>query len=357
MRTIGILNSGGDCPGLNAVIEGVCGAASLRGWKTLGFYDGFEGLLALDRHVELTPALVKGLRKQGGTMLGTVNKGNFSSKVGVGQAGEIEEKVLNIAKKTLAALQVDGLVVVGGDGSQTTSLFLQNQGINVVGVPKTIDNDLNATEFTFGFDSAVSVVSEALDRLQTTANAHKRIMVVEVMGRHAGWIALHGGLAGGADVILLPEIEFSLQRCAEHIKALRGGGLRDILVVVAEGAKVEQGQFFVETSGKSESRLGGIGNYVSSRLEELCGIESRCCVLGHVQRGGSPSAFDRVLGVRFGAYAVELLAQRKFGYMAALRDNTMQGVALAEAVSKLKNVCAEQDIVHAAQAVGVYFGS
>ena len=208
---IGVLNSGGDSPGLNAVIEGVVGAASRRGWNVVGFYDGFEGLLSEEgdeRFEWLTPAACRGLRAKGGTILGTVNKGNFAIKVGVDQKGAIEPAVLEKTKATVRRLGLDALIVVGGDGSQSTALLLSEIGLPVVGVPKTIDNDLGATDVTFGFYSAVSIVSESLDRLETTANAHQRMMVVEVMGRHAGWIALEGGIAGSADVILLPEIPF-----------------------------------------------------------------------------------------------------------------------------------------------------
>lgn len=238
---IGVLNSGGDSPGLNAVIEGVVGAASRRGWNVVGFYDGFEGLLSEEgdeRFEWLTPAACRGLRAKGGTILGTVNKGNFAIKVGVDQKGAIEPAVLEKTKATVRRLGLDALIVVGGDGSQSTALLLSEIGLPVVGVPKTIDNDLGATDVTFGFYSAVSIVSESLDRLETTANAHQRMMVVEVMGRHAGWIALEGGIAGSADVILLPEIPFSLENVVECIKARKAAGQREILVVVSEGARL-----------------------------------------------------------------------------------------------------------------------
>ena len=230
---IGVLNSGGDSPGLNAVIEGVVGAASRRGWNVVGFYDGFEGLLSEEgdeRFEWMTPAACRGLRAKGGTILGTVNKGNFAIKVGVDQKGAIEPAVLEKTKATVRRLGLDALIVVGGDGSQSTALLLSEIGLPVVGVPKTIDNDLGATDVTFGFYSAVSIVSESLDRLETTANAHQRMMVVEVMGRHAGWIALEGGIAGSADVILLPEIPFSLENVVECIKVRKAAGQREILV-------------------------------------------------------------------------------------------------------------------------------
>ena len=307
---IGVLNSGGDCPGLNAVIEGVVGAASRRGWNVVGFYDGFEGLLSEegdDRFEWLTPAGCRGLRAKGGTILGTVNKGNFAIKVGVGQKGEIEPSVLEKTKATVKRLGLDALIVVGGDGSQSTALLLAEIGLPVVGVPKTIDNDLGATDVTFGFNSAVAIVSESLDRLETTANAHQRMMVVEVMGRHAGWIALEGGIAGSADVILLPEIPFSLENVVECIKARKAAGQREILVVVSEGARLADELVLLNEKTQGEVRLGGIGKVISKKLEEATGIETRSCVLGHIQRGGSPTAVDRILASRMGEAAIEAI--------------------------------------------------
>ena len=327
---IGVLNSGGDSPGLNAVIEGVVGAASRRGWNVVGFYDGFEGLLSEEgdeRFEWLTPAACRGLRAKGGTILGTVNKGNFAIKVGVDQKGAIEPAVLEKTKATVRRLGLDALIVVGGDGSQSTALLLSEIGLPVVGVPKTIDNDLGATDVTFGFYSAVSIVSESLDRLETTANAHQRMMVVEVMGRHAGWIALEGGIAGSADVILLPEIPFSLENVVECIKARKAAGQREILVVVSEGARLE-----------------------------ATGIETRSCVLGHIQRGGSPCSYDRILGTRFGSYAVELVEKRQFSCMVALRGTQMTAVPIEEAVKTLKLVDPDCQLVRTARDLGVCFG-
>ncbi len=356
---IGVLNSGGDCPGLNAVIEGVVGAAARRGWNVIGFYDGFEGLLSEegnDRFEWLTPAKCRGLRSMGGTILGTVNKGNFAIKVGVGQKGEIEPAVLEKTKATVKRLGLDALIVVGGDGSQSTALLLSEIGLPVVGVPKTIDNDLGATDVTFGFNSAVAVVSESLDRLETTANAHQRMMVVEVMGRHAGWIALAGGIAGGADVILLPEIPFNLDNVIANIKARKAEGQRDILVVVSEGAKLADELILLDEKTQGEVRLGGIGKVVASRLEEATGIETRACVLGHTQRGGSPCAYDRILGVRCGSYAVELIEEGKFSHMVALRGTQMVPVLIEDAVETLHLVDPECQQVRTARDLGVCFG-
>lgn len=356
---IGVLNSGGDCPGLNAVIEGVVGAAGRRGWNVVGFYDGFEGLLSEegnDRFEWLTPERCRGLRAKGGTILGTVNKGNFAIKVGVGQKGEIDPAVLERTKATVKRLELDALIVVGGDGSQSTALLLSEIGLPVVGVPKTIDNDLGATDVTFGFNSAVAIVSESLDRLETTANAHQRMMVVEVMGRHAGWIALEGGIAGSADVILLPEIPFSLENVVECIKTRKAVGQREILVVVSEGARLADGLVLLNEKTQGEVRLGGIGKVISKKLEEATGIETRSCVLGHIQRGGSPCAYDRILGVRFGSYAVELVEQKMFSCMVALRGTQMVAVPIEEAVKTLKVVDPNCQMVRTARDLGVCFG-
>lgn len=356
---IGILNSGGDCPGLNAVIEGAVGAAHQRGWNVIGFHDGFEGLLSDEqnpRYERLTVERCRGLRAAGGTILGTVNKGNFAIKVGVNQKGEIEPSVLEKTKQTIQRLDINALIVVGGDGSQSTSLLLSDIGLPVVGVPKTIDNDLGATDVTFGFNSSVEVVSEALDRLKTTANAHQRMMVVEVMGRHAGWIALQGGIAGSADVILLPEIPFDLDIVIESIKARKAASQREILVVVSEGAKLANELVLLDASEGGEVRLGGIGNVIADKLENATDIETRACVLGHTQRGGSPIAYDRILGVRFGTHAVKLIEQKQFSHMVALRGTEMTSVRIEDAVKTLKLVDPDCQLVQTARDLGVCFG-
>src|SRR6476660_9746732 len=239
---IGILTSGGDCPGLNAVLRGVVLAADKLGWEVLGFLDGFEGLLPPGNYKILKRRDTAGIMPRGGTILGTTNRGHFVAKVGAGDRAEIAEKVIADARDVLKSLGVDGLIIVGGDGSMTTALQLQDAGINCIGVPKTIDNDLEATAMTFGFDSAVATVMDAVDRLHTTATSHKRIMVLEVMGRHAGWIALHGGIAGGAHVILIPEIPFEYDKLADFIKRRDAVGSMSSLVVVAEGATPRDGQ-------------------------------------------------------------------------------------------------------------------
>ncbi len=356
---IGILNAGGDCPGLNAVIEGAVGAAASRGWKVYGFYDGFEGLLSTEedqRYKLLTRENCLNIRSMGGTILGTVNKGNFTVKSGVGGRMEIDPEVLAKSKATVERLDLSALVVVGGDGSQTIGLELAQIGLPIVGVPKTIDNDLGATDYTFGFMTAVNVVSQNLDRLRTTAYSHQRMMVVEVMGRHAGWIALYGGLAGGADVILLPEIEFTLEDIVQKVELLKALGKREIIVVVSEGAKLGGELVILDEETKGEVRLGGIAAFLSTKLETITGIETRYCVLGHTQRGGSPIPFDRILGVRCGAHAIKLIEEGKFGFTVALDRTHMAAMPIEDAVKTLHLVDSTHQLVETARETGVSFG-
>ena len=285
---IGILNSGGDCPGLNAVIHGVVGAADQLGWEVIGFRDGFEGLLPPGDYTVLKPKDTIGILKLGGTILGTTNKGHFVAKIGKGDIAEVPADVVAKAKETMDELEIKALIVVGGDGSLTTGLQLFREGWPIIGVPKTIDNDLSATAFTFGFDSAVSTVVDALDRLHTTGESHKRVMVLEVMGRHAGWIALWGGIAGGANVVLLPEIPFSFEKIADFINSRDANGHHSTLVVVAEGASMPNGDLVtVDAKTTGEIRLGGIGERVAARIQQLTGKDTRACILGHLQRGGA----------------------------------------------------------------------
>ena len=356
---VGILNAGGDCPGLNAVIEGAVAAASARGWTVYGFYDGFEGLLSTpenERWRILTPENCLNIRSTGGTILGTVNKGNFTVKSGVGGRMQIAEEVLERSKATVERLGLSALIVVGGDGSQTIGQELRQIGLPIVGVPKTIDNDLGATDYTFGFWTAVSVVSKQLDRLRTTAYSHQRMMVVEVMGRHAGWIALYGGISGGADVILIPEIPFTLEDVVRKVELTKALGQREIIIVVSEGATIGGKLLTLDEETKGEVRLGGIAAFLSTKLETITGIETRYCVLGHTQRGGSPIPFDRVLGVRCGAKAVEFVEQGKFGETVALRRNDMVSMPIEEAVRTLHLVDGESQLVAQAKEIGISFG-
>ncbi len=354
---IGILNSGGDCPGLNAVIYGVVGAADKLGWEVYGFRDGFEGLLPPGDYMPLEVDKIAGILKLGGTILGTTNKGSFAAKVGVGDVAEVPAEIIDRAKATLKLLEIRALIIVGGDGSLTTGMQLMKAGIPVVGVPKTIDNDLAATAMTFGFDSAVSTVVDGLDRLQTTADSHKRVMVVEVMGRTAGWIALWGGLAGGAHIILIPEIPFTFDSIKRAIAAREAKGLHSTMVVVAEGAKLPDGGLVTkEDRSHAEHRLGGVGEVVSSMIERITGKETRTCTLGHLQRGGSPTSLDRMLGARFGVKAVKLIEEGKFGHMVSYQSYAVGSVPIQEAVEKLRIVEADGEIVQTARAVGISFG-
>ena len=354
---IGILNCGGDCPGLNAVIHGVVGAAASKGWETIGFRDGFEGLLPPGDFTFLNPKDTEGILKQGGTILGTTNKGNFAAKVGEGDIARVPQEIVDRAKKTLDQLEIGALVVVGGDGSLTTANQLYEQGWPIIGVPKTIDNDLKATSMTFGVDSAVSTVVDGLDRLHTTAQSHNRVMVLEVMGRHAGWSALWGGMAGAANVILLPEIAFTYEKVAEHLKRREAMGYTSSLVVVAEGAKNPDGHLTtVDDNRGGQVRLGGIGEQVAKKIGELTGKETRCTTLGHIQRGGTPTPLDRILGIRFGVMAAHLAGEGKFGQMVSYHSYHVGSVPIKEAVAELRLVESDTEVVKAARAVGVCFG-
>jgi 6-phosphofructokinase 1 len=354
---IGILNSGGDCPGLNAVIHGVVGAADQLGWEVIGFRDGFEGLLPPGDFTVLKPKDTIGILKLGGTILGTTNKGHFAAKVGKGDIAEVPPEIVAKAKQTMDELGITALVVVGGDGSLTTGLQLYREGWPIIGVPKTIDNDLSATAFTFGFDSAVSTVVDALDRLHTTGESHKRIMVLEVMGRHAGWIALWGGIAGGANVVLLPEIPFTFEKITEFINQRDEQGYHSTLVVVAEGAHMPDGHIVtLDANAGGEVRLGGIGEQVAAKLQKLTGKDTRACTLGHLQRGGSPTALDRILGMRFGVMAVKLAEERRFGRMVSYQSYHVDSVPIEEAVHQLRLVEPESELVQAAKAVGICLG-
>ncbi len=354
---IGILNSGGDCPGLNAVIHGVVGAAHKLGWEVIGFKDGFEGLLPPGDFRILKPKDTIGILKLGGTILGSTNKGHFAAKVGAGDIAEVPAEIVERAKSTMDRMDIRALIIVGGDGSLTTGLQLFRAGWPIVGVPKTIDNDLCATAMTFGFDSAVTTVVDGLDRLNTTAESHKRVMVLEVMGRHAGWIALWGGIAGGANVILIPEIPFDLEKVAAYIRSRDAQGYHATLVVVAEGAKMPEGGLVTLDKGSGgEFRLGGIGEQVAARLQELTGKDTRSTTLGHLQRGGAPTSFDRILGMRFGVMAVKLAEEQAFGRMVSYQAYHVDSVPIEEAVNKLRLVEPDGEVVEAARAVGICMG-
>ncbi|MGF1678104.1 MAG: 6-phosphofructokinase [Candidatus Methylacidiphilales bacterium] len=356
-KRIGVLTSGGDCPGLNAVLRGVVHAAHGRGWEVIGFLDGFEGMLSPVQYRILTLESTAGIMHLGGTILGTTNKGRFVAKVGHGDKARIDPAVIQEAKETLEGLGVECLITIGGDGSLSTSLQLLEAGIPTIGVPKTIDNDIEATAITFGFDSAVACVVDALDRLHTTAKSHKRVMVMEVMGRYAGWIALHGGLAGGADIILIPELPFDMNKVCSVILEREAKGAYNTMVVCAEGAKMKDGTYVTKSDCQSgEARLGGIAEKVAAVIAEQTGKDTRAVVLGHLQRGGAPTSLDRILGTRFGVAAVDLIFEEKFGHMVSYQNYQVGDVTMAEAVSKIKRVTPDHQIVKTCREVGISFG-
>ena len=356
LHRIGILTGGGDAPGLNAVIRAVVKAAANCDVGTIGLEDSFDGLIEPDRHRELTPRDVTGILRLGGTILGTTNRGNpFAYPVETsGGTVDYSERCIEMFHH----LGLDALVVIGGDGTLSIAHEFQKKGIPLVGVPKTIDNDIVETTNCFGFSTAVDFATEAIDRLHTTAEAHHRIMCVEVMGRYAGWIALHAGIAGGADVILIPEIPYDLSKVADRIAEREKWGARFHIVVVAEGAKPKGGTVSVAEHARPGyvERLGGAGNRVAEALEELTGKEARTTVLGHLQRGGSPSSFDRVLATRFGTAAFELLQQGRFGHMVASKPPDIVAVPLEKIVGRTKNVPVDSDVVRTARAVGISLG-
>ena len=356
---IGILTGGGDCPGLNAVIRAVVKSATKRGWETLGFFGGYEGLLEPLRYKVLDYKEMDALLFVGGTILGTTNKGRFAAKTGAGESNRIPAEVLDAAMENCRKLGLRAVVCVGGDGSLSIAQQLFERGLPVVGVPKTIDNDLEGTNQTFGFDSAIACATDALDRLRTTAQSHDRVMVLEVMGRYAGWIAVHAGISGGGDVILIPELPFRYESICAKIAEREREGKRFTLVVVAEGAR-EKGHDYVTagalTAKDREVRLGGIGVMVAAEIERRTKKETRVCVLGHLQRGGAPTSFDRMLCTRFGARAVQLIAQEQYGCMVALRMPDIVAVKLTEAIGRLRTVPPEGELVQTARALGISFG-
>jgi 6-phosphofructokinase 1 len=327
----------------------------------IGFRDGYEGLLGGDQHMELTLQNTEGIMQRGGTILGTTNRGHFVRKAGPGGRVRLEPSVIARTKETLAATDVSALVTIGGDGSLATSQQLFEAGIRVIGVPKTIDNDLEATESSFGFDSAVACVTDALDRLHTTARAHKRVIIIEVMGRQSGWIALHGGLAGGADVILLPEIPFGYERLADVLREREKRGYPSTLIVVAEGARPTGGREHYRAPQTGEYRLGGIGETVARELDRRLNsprltTEIRTCVLGHLQRGGDPTTLDRILGTSFGVKAVDLIVEEKFGQMVSFQNCQVLSVPIASAVRRRKTVQPGCQMVATCRAIGISFG-
>lgn len=350
---------GGDAPGLNAVIRGVSLSALRRGWKVTGIQRGYNGLL--DNYpqglITLDRDRVRGIVHLGGTILGTVNKGS-PFEYPVKEDGKTVLKDLSdIVVKRIQEVGADGLIAIGGDGSLRLALRFMEKGIKIIGVPKTIDNDLSATQVTFGFDSAVSFATEAIDRLHSTAEAHQRVMVVEVMGRYAGWIALNAGVSGSAHAILIPEIEFDIDKLCAAVNSRYKKGRNYAIVVVAEGAKPKGGSMVIKgTELGREVRLGGIAEQVAEQIQARTGQETRSLVLGHLQRGGSPTTFDRLLALRFGCAAVRFAEQGLWGTMVAWQPPQMVAVPIREAVSQMKSVPMDHDAVLAARDLGISFG-
>ncbi len=331
MQRIGILTGGGDCPGLNPVIRAVVKTAALDGWQVLGFRNGWKGVIE-DDFIILDTQSVSGILPKGGTIIGTSRTNPYK------KPGDLEKLKSTVNKHELRAL-----VAVGGEDTLGAANKLSNDGVKIVGVPKTIDNDLNATDFTFGYDTALNIAMECIDRLHTTAESHNRVMVAEIMGRHAGWIALEAGLAGGADVIMIPEIPVDIDEVCQLIKRRAARGKSFSIVAVAEGAELKNQNVVVDKKVDQfgHVRLGGIGQLVGDLIEQKTGFETRVTVLGHIQRGGSPTAFDRVLGTRFGVKAIELIKEGKYGHMVSLRGRNIVPVPLQEAVGELKTVPAD----------------
>ncbi len=361
MRKIVISTGGGDAPGLNAVIYAVVKASHARGWEVYGSRSGYLGLLNLDELVRLTPEMVADITATGGTIIGSTNKGNPFAMPIENLAGETElHDVSDRIMKNFKRMGFGCHIAVGGDGSlEIAHRFATEKGMPVIGVPKTIDNDLEATQLTFGFDTAVSTATEAIDKLHSTAKSHDRVMVVEVMGRDSGWIAMNSGISGGADIVLIPEIPFDIDEVCKKIDNNELYGKEYAIVVVAEGARARDQEVIHKgygEIGRSEKILGGVGEWVANEIRSRTGKDTRSLVLGHLQRGGSPTTFDRLLALRFGAMAVRLAEEGKFDQMVALAGDAMTSVPLAEAIKKRKQVPAEGNRVRTAREIGICMG-
>ena len=361
---IAISTGGGDAPGLNAVIRATVLAALNRGWECVGIRDGYNGLLMPEEFPEgglipLNRRTVKGITALGGTIIGTTNHGNpMRFPVTQPDGSVVETDRTNELVELCRRAGIDAIVTIGGDGSLGIAAVLAKKGLRVIGVPKTIDNDLEGTVVTFGFDTAVSFATEAIDRLHSTADAHRRVMVVEVMGRYAGWIALNAGIAATADVILIPEIAYDLESVVRKIRAVEAEGQKHAIVVVAEGAKPKGGTISVikKREAGTNERLGGVGERITEELEELTGREMRTVVLGHLLRGGSPTTFDRLLSLRFGAAAIRAIEEGQSGIMVALDPPAVKFVPLEEATRRMKAVPLDCDTMRTARDLGICFG-
>ena len=351
---VGVLTGGGDAPGLNAVIRAVTKCLILQhDAEVIGIEDGFQGLIE-QRIMPLSYRDASGILTRGGTILGASNRANPFSYYKRGHADVSAE-----VRKYARSIALDAIVVIGGDGTMSVAQGLSEMGLNMVGVPKTIDNDLMATDRTFGFDTAVSIVTEAVDRLHTTAQSHDRVMIVETMGRYAGWIALYGGVAGGADVILIPEIEYDIEDVVRVCRERESGGQNFTIIVVAEGARPHDGALTIQQRVEESTdpvRLGGVGKVLERELASRVSSEVRTTILGHMQRGGTPTAYDRNLATVFGTYAASMVAEGEFGRMVALQENRLTSVPFEEVANKTRTVPADSPMLAAAVAVGTSFG-
>lgn len=350
IRCIGICTGGGDAPGLNAVIRASVKCAILKyKWKVIGIPDGFDGLIWPEKSFELTLNDVSGILPRGGTILGTTNRGNPFKYCTVVDGREVIRDISDQVIANSRKLGIDAVITIGGDGSQKIALELYAKGMKIVGVPKTIDNDLSATEVTFGFDTAVTTATEAIDKLHTTAESHHRVMVIELMGRDAGWIALQAGIAGGAHVILIPEIPFAIEKVCRYIAQRESYGKRFTIVAVAEGIKLP-------AELQHMSHTGSVASLVGDAIALMSRKEVRVSILGHIQRGGSPTPYDRVLATRFGVAAVDLIAAGGFGKMVCLQGESVRAVDIADAVGQMKAVDPRGELVCTARAIGICFG-
>ncbi len=358
LKRIGILTGGGDCPGLNAVIRAVAKSAILGGMEVVGIEDGYLGLIE-NRIRPLDYEDVSGILTRGGTILGSCNKANPSSHLVLDDGKWVKEDVRDRAMETFMRHELDAVVAIGGDGTMSGAAELIDKGMPIVGVPKTIDNDLCATEVTFGHDTAVNTAAVALDKVHTTASSHHRAMVVEVMGRYAGWLALHSGIAAGADVILIPEIPFDIEKVADQCRQRQQRGKGFTIIAVGEGATPEGGEQFVDRVDETSPdpiRLGGVAKYVADQVHNISGLDSRYVVLGHVQRGGTPTPYDRLLATQFGHHAFCLLTAGRMNRLVVMRDGRIDSVPIKDVANKVRTVPLDSPLIAAARAVGTSFG-
>lgn len=359
---VGVLTGGGDCPGLNAVIRAVVKTGvSTLGWDVIGIHDAYNGLMSSPYEItELNRDAVRGILTKGGTILGTTNRGDpFAFPVKQSDGSYVYEDRSDLLVEAMRILELQGLVVIGGDGTmRIASRLITEKGVNVVGVPKTIDNDISATDVTFGFHTAVEVATDAVDRLHSTAESHDRVMVVEVMGRDAGWIALHAGIAGGADAILIPEIPYDMKKVCDKLRRRQAAGRFFSIVVVAEGAAPAGGDqgYLAEQAAGGMRRLAGAGARAAEEITVLTGLETRVTVLGHLLRGGRPSSYDRLLATRFGSAAARLVDAGRWGRMVAAKGTEIGDVPIEEATRDIKRVDPEGEVVSAARSLGIEFG-